>query len=241
MRVIAIAVLAIILLVAGICAAEETLPFEIRHYGNFKRMMHTGNVEAVVGLEQALSGGHIYAVGAIWDAGGEITVYDGNVYLSYGRDGIDTVVRDVPEGEQAMLLITAGVEEWREIAVPTDMPDHELYLFMLSQAEKNGLSKDAPFPFLIEGLIRDIQWHVMDGVAPESERHGEHSFIRKLIDRQKDIPANLVGFYSAGSQGVFTHPGESYHTHVVFDSKGMAGHVESFSVAGGAVLKLPIR
>jgi hypothetical protein len=198
----------------------------------------------VVGLKEAISGEHVYAVGALGDARGEIAVLDGKAYLSYGREGIHTVVHDVPDGEQAMLLVTARVDAWREVAVPADMPDHQLYLFILDQAERSGISTDAPFPFLIEGTMKDILWHVIDGPATEAENES----IRRLTDRNADASATLIGFFSASLQGVFTHPGESWHTHVVFGHKGMAGHaghraghVESFSVGTGAVLKLPVR
>jgi acetolactate decarboxylase len=206
----AVILLTALLLMPGIGRAEteETLPFGLRHHGNFKRMMHTENVAGSVDLATAISGEHVYGVGALANAAGEITVYDGKAYLSYGKNGINTVTHEVPENEQAMLLVSARVEEWREIMVPADMPDHELYLFVLDQAERDGPSTDAPFPFLIEGLVRDLTWHVIDGPAPESERHGVHAFIKRLIEKNREASVSLIGFFSAAIQGTFTHPGE---------------------------------
>ena len=54
------------------------------------------------------------------------------------------------------------------------------------------------------------------------------------------ITGLVVGFYSAALQGVFTHPGESWHLHVVFENEGKAGHADDISVGQGAVLKLPV-
>lgn len=44
---------------------------------------------------------------------------------------------------------------------------------------------------------------------------------------------HILGFYSADIQGVFTHPGESWHTHVIIKNENKAGHVEKFGVGKG--------
>lgn len=234
------------ILLAAICMAvpaqaeEKGAPFNLKHYGNFKKMMHTKNVEGVVDLKTALDGKHTYAVGAIKNAEGEITVYDNKAWLNYGKDGLDKATHEVPAGERAMLLVTASVDKWVEIVIPHDMPENELHIFILNHAEKNGLSADTPFPFLIEGGMKKLVWHVINGPRPDSEGHGSHAFINKLERESEQVNAILIGFYSGNIQGVFTHPRESWHTHVIMRNKKEAGHAEEFGVRKGAVLKLPL-
>jgi acetolactate decarboxylase len=241
MRIALTTVIGIFLLMGTICGAESKFPFDLRYYGSFKKMLHTKNVEGVVGLKQALSGDHVYAVGALKNAAGEITLHDSETWLSYGRESIEASTHHVPKDEQAMLLVTAIVNTWRDIVIPADMAEHELHLFILSQAEKYGLSTNDPFPFLIEGPVKDMTWHVIAGIQPESEGHGDHAFIRRLIENKQLANALLVGFYSGEIRGAFTHPGESWHTHVIFTEERKAGHVESFSVGKGATLRIPVK
>lgn len=225
-------------------AAESEPPVKLKYYGSFKKMMHMKNVDGVVELEQALSGKHTYAVGAIKNAGGEITVYDSEVWLSYGKDGLGSTTRQIPKGEQAMLLVTAQVEKWQEVVMPKDMSESELYVFILEQAKQSGINTGKPFPFLIEGQLKDLSWHVINGTNTgagdgHNQAHGEHSFIKKLVELKERSPATLIGFYSADIQGIFTHPGESWHVHVLFRDEKKAGHVEKFGVGKGSILKLP--
>ena len=227
-------------------AEESGLPFDLKYYGSFKKMMHMKKVDGVVDLKTAFDGSHIYGVGAIKNAEGEIAVYDSKAWLSYGKYGMDKVTHEIPEGEQAMLLVTAEVKKWQELVVPKDMSEPELYEFILEQAKQSGINTETPFPFLIEGQLKDLTWHVINGTNSGSggghnQAHGEHSFIKKLMGLKERSPATLIGFYSANIQGVFTHPGESWHTHVIIKDEKKAGHVEKFGVLKNSTLKLPVR
>jgi len=222
-------------------AGEKDLPFNLKHYGNFKEMVYMKKVDGVVDLKAALAGKHTYAVGAIKNAEGEITVYDGKVLLSYGKDGLDKVTREIPSGEQAELLVTAEAEKWKEAVIPKDMDERELYSFILDKAKDAGIDIKKPFPFLIEGRIKDLVWHVINGT--ETNMHGKkHGYgaLKSIIEKREQVSAVIVGFYSADIQGVFTHPGESWHTHVILDDEKKAGHIEKFSAGKGAILKLPV-
>jgi len=221
-------------------------PFNLRYYGSFQKMMHMVHMKKVVGvvdLKTALSGPHTYAVGAIKGGKGEITVIDNEVWLAYGKDDLGRVVRAIPGGEEASLVVTARVREWQEIAVPKKMPESELHQFIVEQAERYGLNTKKPFPFLIEGPFQDVRWHVINGPNPKFTGHfrghgGEPPFIqlKEFIEQTSGV---VIGFYSANVKGVFTHPGESWHLHILIRNKERAGHIDEVVVGKGAVLKLP--
>ena len=101
-------------------------PFNLRYYGNFKKMVHMKGMKGAVDLDKALAGPHSYAVGAIKGGKGEITVIDSEVWLAYGKDGLGKTRHRIPEGEQAALLVTAQVSEWKKIVVPKKMTEPEL-------------------------------------------------------------------------------------------------------------------
>ena len=228
----------VFLLVAATAAADgQPIPFHVHTYGSFQKMIETKDLDGVIGLKQALSVPHIYAVGEIKDAEGEITVYDGEVWLNYGEDGIDSSLSEIPRGEEAMHLTTAQVEKWQDVIIPKKMSDNELYLFVLEQARKAGLDVRVPFPFLIDGELKDVLWHVL-----QEADVGEDNklFFTKLVEYREQAAALTVGFCSE-RRGDFTSPGEFWHVHVFFRNDKTAGHVDAFSVAKGATLRLPVK
>jgi len=62
----------------------------------------------------------------------------------------------------------------------------------------------------------------------------------KVEEHRAETSGAVIGFYSAALQGVFTHPNESWHLHVIFEEEGAAGHVDAISVRAGAILRLPV-
>jgi hypothetical protein len=240
MRHIILSLIALFLVVVSLSAsAEERRPFSIRTYGSFKKIIVSKTPEGVVDLDEALAGTHVYAVGEIEDAEGEITDYDGQVWLNYGDNGIDTSTHKIPEGAQAMQLITAQVEKWREVVIPKDMPDSDLYFFVLEQARKYGINLKQPFPFLVDGTVKDVVWHVLGGA--EVEQNGKHKNLSftKLVEYKDEAAVILVAFCSE-LRGEFIRPGESWHMHVIFKNEKTTGHIDAFIVEKGARLMLPV-
>jgi alpha-acetolactate decarboxylase len=60
--------------------------------------------------------------------------------------------------------------------------------------------------------------------------------------RQPGASGQLIGVYSgAALEGVVSHPGERLHVHFADPGVTVSGHVDRYSVAAGAVLKMPVR
>lgn len=237
-RLILIAVFSCLIL-ASVSARASSQPFNLHYYGNFKQMVQMKKIDGVVALKTALSPPSTYAVGAIKKGEGEITVFNSNVWLSYGKDGLNKTVRAIPKDEQAALLVTAQVNDWQEVVLPKNMFEPELNQFIVEQAKKHKIDPNIPFPFLLEGQFQDLEWHVIDGLNPQFRGHGGPPPFIQLTEQRKQIPAMVVGFYSAATQGVFTHPGSSWHSHVLFQDENKAGHVDRMAVQKDSILKLP--
>lgn len=241
MKRMVISIIVMFSLVDFTYAHEDITPFNVRYYGSFRKIIQSAMLDGVVGLEHALSAPHIYAVGEIKNAEGEITVYDGTVWLNYGEDGISKSINRIPHGEEAMQLVTAQVENWEETIIPKNMSDTELRNFMLDRANKSGLNTKIPFPFLVEGNMKDLVWHVLDGADFEPSGQGKQLLFKKLVEYREHTSALLVGFCSAEIQSEITRPGESWHVHVIFKNEKNTGHIDTFSVAKGSRLRLPIK
>jgi alpha-acetolactate decarboxylase len=222
--------------ISSTVAAEE---IEVKSYGHYKKMIHMKNTDGVVGLKKAISGKNSYAVGAIQQGVGEITVLNGKIYLDYGKDGIGNSIHTIPPHEKAVLLAISNVEQWQSVKIKKPLPKENLFKAILSKAKEQGLDISKPFPFLLEGRFKDLQIHVINGQNPKFGGHGSKE---KMFHMAKETmghqAATIVGFYSADDQGTYTHPGESWHLHAVIDDIG--AHVDDIHSGMNVTLKLPI-
>ncbi|MBD2519589.1 acetolactate decarboxylase [Nostoc sp. FACHB-973] len=241
MNKLILAVLTFLLFFVIACGKKaSTESLNIRYYGNFKNIVQQRNTDGVVDLNAVLTAPNTYAVGAIKKGEGEITVQNSEVWLSYGKDGLNKTTRTIPKKEQALLLVTAQVENWQEIVVQKSMSQSELNEFIVENAKKHGIDTNLPFPFLIEGNFQKILWHISNGLNPKFKGHGQGTLFTQLTEEKKQTDATIIGFYSAKIQGVFTHPGDSWHLHVLFRNEKKAGHVDEITVQKGNILKLPM-
>ncbi|HEY8367843.1 MAG TPA: hypothetical protein VIM86_00860 [Thermodesulfobacteriota bacterium] len=230
--------------------AAEALPFDIRVYGHFERMMRDAAFAGRVRLADAVSAPGVYAVGALAGLEGEVTAHGGRLFVSYGRRAGARIVPAPPDAEAA-LLVTARVERWVEEPIEVDlaaMPDIEAAV--AAAAARRGIDASRPFPFLVRGTITGYAWHVLAGPGepPGGEhggrgghgRRGGHAAADRVVRRGDRMAADLVGFYSGPAlEGVITHPGERIHVHLLDPGRTVTGHLDAFGLAAGAVLSLP--
>lgn len=214
---------------------------QMQVHGAFRAMFYEVRTGTVVSLDTLLPGPQLYAVGALTDLAGEITVIDGRVYLAYpeGTDGSRTeqVLRT---DAGAALLVAATVPAWK--AVFTDRPirfaDLDAEIGRLAAAA--GMNLAGRFPFLLEGVFSDLWWHVIDGrrLNGGGSSHQDHLAAAVHVSRQR-APAVLVGFYSPKDQGVFTRKGTKTHVHCVLEQPLATGHVDHVDIPAGTTVKFP--
>ena len=212
---------------------------EIQSFGHYKKMIHKQMTTGVVNLQKTIPSANAYAVGATHKGLGEITIIDSKVWLDYGNDGLGNSSNIIPSDEQATLLALSVVKEWQTIEMPNGLSKLALFDTILKQAKENGLDVNHPFPFQLEGEFNQLSLHVIDGKNPKFEGHGNKQgfFIKALEERHNQL-ATVIGFYSADTQGVYTHPGESWHLHAVIRDENIGAHVDDIST-NHVTLKLP--
>ncbi len=103
-------------------------------------------------------------------------------------------------------------------------------------AQQAGVDVSQPFPFLIQGRLRAVHWHVIDGTRVVPGASHDENAQKGVLD---DAEATVVGFYSSQHQGVFTMHGQNTHMHVFAPEAGVAGHVTSLEVPAGSSLSFP--
>lgn len=175
---------------------------------------------------------------------------DGRLLVSPGADERGRV-RPPLEGEQAALFAGGSAPRWRDVSVPHEMDQAAFESFVQAQAKAGGFELVRPFVFRVEGRFPQLLWHVVTGEpAPGGDHgaHGKHGGAHatahsglRLFDQPGSV-GQMVGVYSgAALEGVVSHPGERFHLHFADPGATVSGHVDRYSVAAGAVLKLPVR
>jgi len=215
--------------------------FDITAYGNFKKMKHTGDVSGKVVLSSLSLTGGTYGVGALAHLRGEILVWEGKVLVTPGESETGSTRPAIPE-DQATLLAIARVKEWVEVSIPDDMTQREFERFIIDNANATGMDTNRPFPFLVRGSVTDYTWHVITGKANShggGVKHRQGHAGNRTFSGPKTA-GKLVGFYSAEKlEGVISHPGERFHVHYIDDGLKTSGHLDSFGIGKGSVLRLP--
>lgn len=215
---------------------------KVQVHGALRAMLHQGATGPTVTLDAVLPNPDLYAVGALADLAGEVTVIGGMAYLSYPDE--DTARTEVTPrtAAGATLLVAAEVPGWRSLATERTIRFEELDEEIARLAAAAGMSLDERFPFLLEGDFEDLQWHVIDGrrLTAAGSSHEEHmaTAVRGGLDRTS---ATLIGFYSRHDQGVFTHMGSDTHIHCVLAEPLVAGHVDHVIIPAGTRVKFPAR
>jgi acetolactate decarboxylase len=209
-------------------------------HGALRAMLHEGQTGPMVSLDSILPDTSLVALGALANLAGEITVVDGEVYLSYpeGTEGTRTeVARETNAG--AALLVTAGVPSWQSLRIEHAIRFEELDDRIASLAVSAGIEAKR-FPFLLVGDFEDLQWHVVDGTRLNAGETTHQDHLSASVQSQRSrASATLVGFYSDRDQGVFTHMGSKTHIHCVVAEPVSAGHVDHVTVPAGTTVKFP--
>jgi Alpha-acetolactate decarboxylase len=210
-------------------------PYDIEAFGAFRQLILAGDFGRKVDLAAALAKGPTTGVGAVADARGEITIHDGRLIVSYGRDGPH---RPAVE-ESAALLATGTVTAWQRVAVPHDVASDEIEAFLARTAAAHGLDPEGPFPFQISGTLTDYAMHV--NAAPTGGPHGMGQPIAVTRELTGETIDGLVAGFHASRDlvGIVTHGGTRTHSHWVAPDLQSTAHLDRWGLKAGAVLSLP--
>jgi Alpha-acetolactate decarboxylase len=239
---VAIAVLAI-----GPAAAQTTMPaqnsglrterqpYNIHSFGAFRMMILQGDFSPKVRLGEVMAEHPTTGVGAVADARGEITIYDGNLIVSYGKAGS----QPAPDAERAALLAVGTTTAWQTVTVEHDIAPDDIDAFLAQTAAAHGLNPEDPFPFQVRGTLASYVMHV--NAAPTNGPHGMGQPIAVTVVSQGDVIAGMVaGLYvSRDLIGIVTHGGTRTHSHWVASDSTATAHLDRWGLKSGAVLMLP--
>lgn len=217
---------------------KETNKFKVEYYGALKNMMHKGDVTAKVDLTNFENVEHFYALGALENLKGEIQIFDSKPFNTMVLDNI--LKFDKTFNKKATLLVYASVKKWKSTNIPNSVVTYEQLESFIEQAAKdNKIHIDEPFPFLIEGTPKSLDWHVINWKDGDNEHSHDKHISSGLNGTIENRQVEMLGFFSDSHHAIFTHHTTNMHIHLKTIDNKIAGHVDGLELGKGMILKLP--
>ncbi|RLB65449.1 MAG: hypothetical protein DRH08_07985 [Deltaproteobacteria bacterium] len=233
MKTIQFTILIITLLVSAALAVPEN--YNVSWEGTLKAVHH-GDVSGRVPLKQFSGKKHLFAVGPVAEMDGEITVIDSNFYITRVRH--EEIKTDNDLTASASFLVWAEVPSWKSPIMLGERADNQDHLEKIIEtlASENGVDTSKPFPFMIDGKVKAVDYHIL---APKktSSATSDHRSNAKTIT-VKDVSVKFIGFFSKNHGGIFTHMGSMAHLHIL-DNNGHSGHVDALALDSKAMVLFP--
>ncbi len=224
-------------------AAANPEPFTatVNVYGALREIMHMGRTERRVDLAPLIGTSGTYGLGALEGLGGEVTLWDGQLWLSTpdGQGGAAAGKHDATTAG-ATLLVTSTVTAWQERLLEQAVPFAQLDTFIERAAREAGVNVEEAFPFRIEGTSTRLDWHVINGGKIPAGAHGHEAHMKTAVRGSlTGTRVQILGFYSPKHHAIFTHHDTNTHAHVISSTPTVTGHVDHVDVDKGARLYLP--
>jgi acetolactate decarboxylase len=203
--------------------------------GEMRRMFMEHDIGAHVELAAITKIAHVYALGPVAGLQGEVTVLDGQVFVSTTAGGKPTVALDPKI--MSVFLVYASVPAWESSELPANVRDeHGLAAFL-----ENRMPKNTRCAFLVRATALAARYHIQNyrGRA-EDLTHDAHESA-KVFYEVTEIPVELLGFFTncEADGGSFVHLGQTTHIHLISADRKNMGHLESITLDFGARLFLP--
>jgi hypothetical protein len=217
-------------------AAAHTLhqPYSVETFGAFRDIMMSGDFSPKVHLAQVMARHPTTGIGALADALGEITIYDGKLIVSYGyAPPADT------SSASAALLAIASDDGWQSVPIANDVAPEEVESFIAIAAKTHGIDPTVSFPFEVRGNIGPYVMHV--NAAPTKGEHGMGLPMAVTVqDRGDRLDGLVTGLYaSLDLMGIATHGGERTHAHWVSLDMAKTAHLDRWGLQAGAFVLIP--
>lgn len=173
---------------------------------------------------------------------GEIAIVPNEIWVAYPKDdGTPRANVLGPSDETAAFLVTASVPAWQTLPLPEDTAFDDLADAVEQLGASAGLDVERPFPFLVEGSLANLEYHVVDGRSFQDGGALSSEVLRVAAAKGKraSVEGLLVGFYGEEGQPEFLEEGSRLHIHVVLRAEQQMGHVDRVDLPRGITFRVP--
>ena len=136
---------------------ENKVSVDVKHAGALRTIM-SGNIQPVISLDTLSKSNHLYALGALDNLKGEIQIFDSKPSNSFVIDN-SLQIKD-SYNLKASLLVYAEIKAWDTFRVENSKTKSDLEEQIFELATNSGINTEEPFPFLLDGTIATLDWHV---------------------------------------------------------------------------------
>lgn len=229
----------VLLLAFAGCTGRGYWDGRVHQWGELRQVMRDGRTEGRLALAD-LSFACGCGVGACEGLDGEITMLGGQTWVSRAPTPDRLITERAPKSGRATLLAVADVPRWVDVPVERDVAPEAFDDFVRDAAIEHGIDPAAPFPFVVVGMVFDLDWHVVRGACPHRPVDDEGSPPPAPFCRSDSATeGRIVGIHAENAAGVLTHRNSRTHVHVIVDDGAHTGHVDRIGVRAGATLRLP--
>jgi acetolactate decarboxylase len=208
----------------------------VKYYGALRTIM-SGNIKPVISLDSFSKVKNLYGLGAIESLKGEVQIFDSKPSNSIVINNSLHIREDY--NFKASLLVYAEVKEWDSYKIEIITTKDKLEKKVFELAKSNGIDTEKPFPFLLEGTVTSLDWHVINWKDGDTiHTHKKHTEAG-LSGNLKNRKVKIIGFYSTKHKAVFTHHTTNIHMHFKTDDNTIAGHIDDLLLNDKITLKLP--
>ena len=210
---------------------------DIKYFGSLQAIS-TGDFSEGYDLDSLAGLKSLYALGSMDSLAGEIQIFDSQAFNSMVI--VDSVFVGTEATPLASLIVYAQVGNWREINMPLSVANTEALIgFLQYNDEMDEDEKEDPYFFLIEGVVEQLNWHVMNKPSPDSLKMDESHLNYAVSGTIEDVEVEILGVYSTEHQGIFTHHNLPIHMHFKTADGLLAGHVDDVELGPEMRLSIP--
>jgi alpha-acetolactate decarboxylase len=215
---------------------NKVIATEVKYSGALKTIM-SGSIQSVISLDSLSNKKQLYALGAVENLEGEIQIFDSKPSNSFVVDSTLKIIDSYKL--KAVLLVYAEVAEWDSYEISNITTKNDLEEKIFETAKSKGINIEKPFPFLLEGTVSSLDWHVIKwkegDIIHNHKKHKEAGLNGTL----RNTGVEILGFYSTKHKAVFTHHTTNMHMHFKTDDNNIAGHIDDLQLDNQLILKLP--
>lgn len=231
-------------LLGGCTTAEREEPVsdatyrDVQYAGAMKDVKRGGKLAGVISLDTIQDRVGLYGLGPESYLKGELTIYDGQIYLSHVLTDSTMTVEQVTS-VQAPFFVYGNVTEWEKVELPDSVRTIRTLEVFLDAMTKD---RKRPFAFRLSGTVAHALIHIQnlpEGTEVHSPRDASIGQVKYPL---ANVDADIVGFFSTEHQGVFTHHDSFLHMHLLSKDRKLMGHLDELEFRSESVeLFLPIR
>ncbi|NBC57914.1 MAG: alpha-acetolactate decarboxylase [Bacteroidetes bacterium] len=213
----------LVLLFLAVSCRESIKLNEVQSVSAMKNVMWKGELGAKIQLDTLNKNG-LYGIGPLEGLAGEITIVEGQIYISTVDDNNQIRVEKQPH-VGAPFFVYTNAEKFKEIKLPEDVTN----LNLLNKFLSKNHDTDNAYMFKLKGQIESGKIHVQN-LPPNTKVSSPKEAHQGQVDFEIDNKAvEMIGFYSNSAHGVYTHHDTNIHVHLITKDKTMMGHCDATS------------